>query len=325
MRLIMDMFSGRPNPSWKLDPATASELLERLGRGEAPVATAGADVLGFRGFIVETELDDRAWRAGVPSRFVVPRPSRAVPAASAVSTSKRPRRSRGERRNAAAVPRSAVPKDSEHIRLVAWLLQTAEGAVDERVLEAARETLREPVRHAAPSESAEERRREPARTSADADTKLLRLATARRCHEFLTPINAEFWDYAPIRFHNNCYNYATNFASNTIAQPGRRAGLQYDAFDCDAVRAAALCDGCLPACDGTARVIALAIWPDTDFHWWRLHPGDLWAHKLGLDTVRSYDNSGRIIGNGITPANCDRGPYTTFCGYFFAPLGIAVA
>src|SRR5437667_144927 len=70
---------------------------------------------------------------------------------------------------------------------------------------------------------------------------------AATCNPLLTPMNLPFWDYTPIRLNYNCYYYAMNFASTTVAQPGRRAGQQYQALDCDAVRTAAIFDGCLEA------------------------------------------------------------------------------
>jgi hypothetical protein len=109
-----------------------------------------------------------------------------------------------------------------------------------------------------------------------------------------------------------------------VAQPGRQAGQTYTGFDCGRVVAAAVNDGYLQTLKGVARVVALAIWPGLDFHWWRLHPDGMWAHKLGLSTARNFDNAGRVIANGLTPETCERLPYSDFCGYFYAPLSVRV-
>jgi hypothetical protein len=48
----LDVFSGRENPQWSLDPdaeARVGELLERLGPPGAPPEPPG---LGYRGFVV---------------------------------------------------------------------------------------------------------------------------------------------------------------------------------------------------------------------------------------------------------------------------------
>jgi len=52
MKAILDVFSGRPNPSWELTPQDAKELARRL-TGLAPAnRTPSAGGLGFRGFTV---------------------------------------------------------------------------------------------------------------------------------------------------------------------------------------------------------------------------------------------------------------------------------
>ena len=55
-RVEIDIFSGRPNPSFQLDQAATARLLQLLdniqrGRG----AAAPRDGLGFRGFVVSIE------------------------------------------------------------------------------------------------------------------------------------------------------------------------------------------------------------------------------------------------------------------------------
>ena len=47
----LDVFSGRPNPSWPLTPDESRELLARMDRLE-PDGPEQRPVLGYRGFIV---------------------------------------------------------------------------------------------------------------------------------------------------------------------------------------------------------------------------------------------------------------------------------
>jgi hypothetical protein len=289
MRVTMDVFSGRPNPQWRLSTAQALELRDRLIARPRSALPRPPSRLGLRRFLIEPEIGDVA--LGYTTPLVVDAP--AAPSAQA----------------------GGPPADI----VVDFLLQTAAGTIDETSLRA--------IRRNAPAEGAKVAA--PRQAYAPAARAMARRETAAFaaqavCEPLLTPMNALFWDYPPICVNNNCYNYATNCASNTVAQPGRRSGQIYSAFDCGAVRAAALADGVLDVCIGTPRVIALAIWPGIDFHWWRMHPGGFWASKLGTTSVWNVDNSGRLIGYGLTPENCDRGPYTVFCGFFFAPLGITV-
>src|SRR5262249_27044375 len=41
------------------------------------------------------------------------------------------------------------------------------------------------------------------------------------------------------QFNNNCYNYSTNYRTDTFAQPGLAAGAMYTALTCASVRPAA--------------------------------------------------------------------------------------
>ena len=63
VRVELDVFSGRPNPSWVLDTADAADLIakvERLTRVEADAAPGAAPrTLGYRGFTVFR--DDAPW------------------------------------------------------------------------------------------------------------------------------------------------------------------------------------------------------------------------------------------------------------------------
>jgi|EndMetStandDraft_5_1072996.scaffolds.fasta_scaffold29237_2 hypothetical protein len=304
MQVLMDVFSGRPNPVWELTPHEADALVDRITAAPEVMAAPSPAALGLRGFIVETHLPDRLRRPGLPLRFALPA---GTPAPAA------PRR---RRRETAALRSDRVTDPRADI--TDFLLETAQRAVDAQVLEKAKRSRAATA--GGPTRDSERVERSMATTGEDE----VPATAGGNCRPLLTPLNSAFWEYAPIRLNNNCYNYATNFASNTVAQPGRRVGHIYQAFDCDAVQAAARLDGCLTACEGNVRVVALAIWPGVDFHWYRLHPGGLWAHKLGITDVWTHDNLGRILANGLTPATCDRGPYTVFCGFFYAPLGLQV-
>ena len=306
MRVMMDLFSGRPNPAWRLSPAQARQVADKLAALTtlhaaqiAPEYIPDAG-LGFRGFVIERELGDPPAPPGIPSRLrVAPTPI-------------------GGRRFA------SEPEVAD--MLLAWAAEVVGPVLVEAAVS---KTAVMPAATAArPREMSRSRRsKSKAAEPSEAASEVMagrEIEIAREGVPFLTPYQPEFWNTTSIRFSNNCYNYAVNFASNTVAQPGRGAGTMYTAFTCDAVWTAASADGVVAEITGIARVVALAIWPGMDFHWWRLHPNGMWAHKLGLSTARNFDNSGSVIAGGLTPASCDRQPYTEFCGYFFVPLGVWV-
>jgi hypothetical protein len=133
--------------------------------------------------------------------------------------------------------------------------------------------------------------------------------------------NFSFWNGTTYhQQNNNCYNFASNYRSNTFAQPGRVSGSAITQAQCycgtaaNKVRADGYSDYCL---GGSAQniSIALVIDPGWDFHFYRLCTSGRWCHKAGSTPATNRDNSGNYISN---PETCNRGDYTDFCGYFFA-------
>jgi hypothetical protein len=61
----IDLFSGRPNPSFKLDPPATHELLGLLGNlKQSDVKAVRRDGLGFRGFAVSVEGQPQLYVSG---------------------------------------------------------------------------------------------------------------------------------------------------------------------------------------------------------------------------------------------------------------------
>jgi hypothetical protein len=217
-----------------------------------------------------------------------------------------------------AAPHTAPTRDD--LDTARFLLSTARAAVDDDVAAVVGDNIDELERAAEQPGPGSVGGDDLARDGdVDVDDDLLAVLATAPCRPRLTPMVLSYWSTPYVQPFNNCYNYATNFVSGTLAQPGRRSGQVYASFRCDHVLAAARRDSLLLDCDGEVGVVALGIWPGIDFHWWRLHPRGYWAHKIGRLAPQTVDNSNRVIGDGITPATCDRGPYTQFCGYFFVP------
>ncbi|CAN5639764.1 hypothetical protein BH10ACI4_BH10ACI4_35680 [soil metagenome] len=137
-------------------------------------------------------------------------------------------------------------------------------------------------------------------------------------------LELSFWSYSSASSaDNNCYNYATDRMTNTIAQPGRASGYLFTQLNgCSgvgSVQDAAIFDG-LVACSnfsdplpaGGGWYVALVLWPGHDFHWYRQDSKGCWSQKMGGNDASSFDNSHHSIKD---PKAADRGPYTTFCSY----------
>lgn len=125
-----------------------------------------------------------------------------------------------------------------------------------------------------------------------------------------------FWNGSNYVKRNNCYNFASNYRSNTFAQPGNYSGHRFSgAPTCSNVSTAAIWDGWRNNCQTSRNLtMCLVIWPGADFHFYRKLSGGVWGHKVGPDPAKNTDHAGRIITN---PQTCNRGPYTTFCAYYY--------
>jgi hypothetical protein len=134
------------------------------------------------------------------------------------------------------------------------------------------------------------------------------------------PFDPGKWNNDPnIKRNNNCYNYANDRITNSFAQPGRGSGHEGpNPPDCAGTGQAAQCDGQIPIQSVVntpveGHYVALVIWPGKDYHWYRSDTNGMWSHKPGQTPARNTDNSGRSIPD---PNNCDRGPYTNWCGFY---------
>lgn len=135
-----------------------------------------------------------------------------------------------------------------------------------------------------------------------------------------------WWNDGGLKQHNNnCYNYATNYRTNTFAQPGRSSGQMYTSLSGCSVAAGkisakqgAVADSLIDLplannkCPGKGHLVALVVAPNYDYHWYRKGPDGKWSHKPGGTQATLVDNSGNPISD---PRTANRGPYTQFCTF----------
>src|SRR5262245_43236851 len=71
MRVTLDIYSGRENPSWDLSANETRELIARVAGKTLPSVEDVEGTLGFRGYIVAVseDTDDTARDAGLPDVF----------------------------------------------------------------------------------------------------------------------------------------------------------------------------------------------------------------------------------------------------------------
>jgi hypothetical protein len=143
-----------------------------------------------------------------------------------------------------------------------------------------------------------------------------------RCAPLYEP---NWWnDNGQKQWNNNCYNYSTNYRTDSFAQPGLAAGAEYTALTCASVRPAALADDLIDSpsannkCPKEGHLVALVIAPGWDFHWYRKGRNGYWTHKPGGTPATNVDNSGALIPD---PRKANRGPYTDFCTFMVVMHG----
>jgi hypothetical protein len=134
------------------------------------------------------------------------------------------------------------------------------------------------------------------------------------------------WNTDPnIQWNNNCYNYGTNYRTDTYAQPGFASGQEENDLSACSVplghisaTMGAEADGliALPSnnntCPKVGHLVALVISPNSDYHWYRKGRNGKWSHKMGGSPATILDNSGNPI---TDPRTADRGSYVDFCTF----------
>jgi hypothetical protein len=279
LRIIVDVFSGRPNPVITLDDEAAREVIERIRPAERlkrdEVEPPPESIVAYRGIIIEqvgpTIADD------LPERF------RIVD---------------GKLFGAKLAHRPADLGVEEFICGSTGPIRLAQ--LPEDLMTIIRQLI-------------EQRRGIVFKWP----PKKWPIRVTCRCAPVYEP---DWWnDDGQKQWNNNCYNYATNYRTDTFAQPGLASGQMYPyPIACSGVRPAAIRDDLIdsPGADGRCpdegHLVALVVGPGWDFHWYRKGRNGRWTHKPGGTPVTNLDNSGNII---TDPRTADRGAYTDFCTF----------
>lgn len=302
LQVEVDLFSGRPNPQWVLtDEGLTKEIIESAAQRPGTVAQPhrGFQGLGFREVLVSQLSDDPRLQRGLPRAFALgSSASEDFEGSKELALAVVRTMERG--REAQLVSHQVTPLSSELLELVL-----------DRIQRAVR--VREPGL--------------PPAGSSNPNISTINDDRCTQCQYEVSQFNPGFWNAPAVQPHNNCYNYARNWRTDTFAQPGRAHGQQTNVMSCPTVTTAAMADGlvnrcnCLPASEWPRRLMALVIDPGVDYHWYRHQRGGFWGHKPGQTAARNTDNSGVVITN---PETCDRGGYTDFCDYFYAGRSVVI-
>ena len=324
LEVTLDIFSGNPNPRWEMPEEKVKEFFEIKGWKELMVPEDSSYLnLGYKGFTISV-LSDEEEKIDLNSNEIPKPKSIDLPSTFRIYGSKK------------LLENESTPNFKQSLDLKEiqekekWLLNTSGGNLfktnDENMTEKSSsnnnsQELYKYVEDAISgnnntSTNPETQQQEIQQESTEA------LAT---CNLRATYYNPSFWNDLRYLRYNNCYNYAMGKRTNTFAQPGRAHGCNFT-MNCTSVANAANCDRVITNCQGNDPYyyVALVIWPNNDYHWYHWHLERFWGHKPGQTPARNTDNSNRIISGSLTPRNCNRGPYTVFCGYYYGPTNSTI-
>jgi hypothetical protein len=287
LTVTVDVFSGRSNPVMVLEGREEREMLARLrpGRRQAPVPAAPQSFLGYRGLRFELT----GGRRRLPQTF---------------------------RLWHGILLGEGLGMSASDPGFEAWFI-SARGPLGRLGLGPAFHERLE----------VERRREHPKGGDGDKDDRRERNeghGKRGRCE--CAPLYEPAWwnDGGQRQFGNNCYNYSTNYRSDTFAQPGLAAGAMYATLSCKDVRAGAVADDLIAdpkannRCPKEGHLVALVVAPGWDFHWYRKGRTGYWSHKPGGTQATNRDNSGNLIPD---PRTADRGPYVDFCTFMVVMHG----
>jgi len=299
LRITFDVFSGRPNPSVVVEGVEEQEVLARLAparrRGGRP-RPVPESTLGYRGLIIE-RIEERKAKRKAGARIVRPfgrGPGRVARVAAGI------------------------------IRTGPTVVPTTDPFVEEFICGSTG-----PIRLVRMGPGFAERVREELKRYRDLVVRVKwppRLPWPVRLKCACAPLWEPAWwnDAGQVQWNNNCYNYGTNYRSDTYAQPGLANGAMYASITCPDVRAGAVADALIDwpkannKCPKEGHLVALVVGPGWDFHWYRKGRNGLWTHKPGGTPATNLDNSGHLI---TDPRIADRGNYTDFCTFMIVMHG----
>ena len=302
IRITIDIFSGLKNPVIELDDKEASDVVVRLKpkralQAEETRAVPPIPILGYRGLIVE-QIGTRASRS-LPEAFRLTAGQLSGPEL------------------------AQVPSDEDFEDFVfgkTGIIRRVKLGKDfpelvRQQVEVSREVTDKLIAKLVAKKNTGKKLKAKAVTTA---------TPVCSCAPIFEPM---WWNDGGLKqLNNNCYNYSTNYRTDSFAQPGRPEGILITPATCVCafVQPAAVSDSLIAAplanneCPPEGHLVALVMAPGFDFHWYRKGPDGLWSHKVGPAPVTNLDNSGQIISD---PRTADRGPYRDFCSFMVVKDG----
>ncbi len=298
LRVTIDIFSGRPNPSWIVGGDQSASILREIALHRSTIGDPAKQMtkLGYRGVILELIQDHMPTEYNLPHVLSIACGTSGHEAKGIEIAQKLIDRAPFEDPNVGALP---VGADAAAVKGAREFFVGQIASVNSPVVTTTSQADQLP-----------------------AETMLPVLSP----HE-TTPFAPEFWNAPSQVTRNNCYAYATNRRTDTFPQPGRASGRAAASFSFEEIAEAAMSDGAVSAADkvdpseAPRYLAALFVWSGRDYHWYRLHSDRSWGHKPGPAPARIVDNAGTWIRD---PRVCSCADYSDFCGFFLIPRNCTI-
>jgi hypothetical protein len=254
--VMLDVYSGRPNPTWILDDQQAKELQQKIGRARAAPRGGSLPLLGYRGFILRP----------VESAHAPSKPLAGLAPSHAKSKD---------------VVLSGIPEAEE------FLLHLAGDAIDAEVRRHVSETIA--AGHNRPALmkaiTAAPKPKCPKCNAADAPAynpgfwNVPARQPYNNCYNYAN-------DQATNSFAQPGQATGHMYTALTCAsvQPAAVSDGLVACPNFHAVRKR-----------GQGWYVALVIWPGNEYHWYRQDRVGCWSHKPGSTPARNTDNAGAAI------------------------------
>lgn len=298
LKVSIDLFSGRPNPFVVLDDAASKSLLKRINFGRLKKQTEKTmpfpSMLGYRGIIIE--------QVGKRISGSVFRKAQFTP-------------------DYAYIDNKVAGSDTLR-RLESFVFDRIKTFKDERGFKPFDVGLKKKINDF--WDRSPRWRDKHLRIYPDLLIDFYYKIRFKSC--YCAPVaDLAAWNTDPyIQSQNNCYNYGTNYRTDTYAQPGYASAFEYNDLSACSVpsgnisaRMGAVADGLIAVknnntCPTVGHLVALVVEPDSDYHWYRKGRNGKWSHKMGGSPATLLDDSGDPISD---PRTADRSGYTDFCTF----------
>ena len=287
LEVVLNIYSGRPNPQWTLTDAQESLFLAQLDQINKTTLQKPSGVLprlGYRGFLVRRSPTSPKGSLSVWVQDQIVDYGQSDP------------------------NRIADNRDLE-----AWLLGTAPKDLSPRVITAVTNELNQSPPNVSSFLSAR------AATGSNCPQCMAADAPAYQPAIWNTPSVQPYnncYNYANNQMTNT---FAQPGRAHGVFPANIDCADYQNAATADGLAMAAGFANQLN--QGEGFYVALVVWPGVDFHWYRQDDNGCWSHKPGQTAATNLDNSGNLIAD---PANCNLGNYN-FCAYMITDHNVVIA